>query len=251
MLVQTDLFSEDSFDPLTTLTAVQRHFKDVKSFNDLDVMKFSGGYEPFRGSMVLASKMKQTFPFTNALNWMPALKKYILNKEYQFLDFETIIRAANRDGLGDGAFIRPVSGLKEFSGQVFTSVGKLENEFIFATKNRNISPYLICVAAPAQAIFEEYRCVFIDGKYIDGAQYLYSGQRTDRKIPNDCYIADFARKIAEEAYFANVGNFIIDLAETSSGLYLLEINAFETASFYSCGLDKIYKAWANSLNENF
>ncbi len=251
MIVEDSLFFEDEIKGDTTFLAVQKHFPDAQIIKAEDLYK-SGKIErqPFRGSMMLASKMGETFPFANALNWMPSLKKYILNDKYKFLDFDTIVRRANQEGVGSGLFIRPVSPLKEFSGQVFTQVSKLETEFIFATKNKNISPYLICVVAPAKPLCEEYRCVFVNREFIDGRMYALTGcERRDGWVVAQAVA--LAKMIAEDDYFINLGEFVLDIGYLHGiGFKLIEVNAFETSSFYTCDLDKIYKAWSDSFKNS-
>lgn len=254
LILEKGVFSEDERED--TPKIIRRYFPYLKIMDFNQVLKFRPYLdEPdfercaFRGSMGLAAKMKVKFDFCNCLNWMPRFRPYLLNNNYRFDDFKNVIeRFKPYQEKEFEFFLRPCSGLKEFSGQAFTNIDKLKSEFQFATVNRNIDPYIICVVAPLQKVREEYRCIFIDNTYIDGCQYLQDGElvKEFKSVPIEAI--NLAKEIAGHDYFVNNFQFVIDVCKNEKGEYkLLEINGFNTSSFYFCNLDAIYGTWAKSL----
>lgn len=253
MIIETDLFEEDSRGE--TFEFVRKYFPNAEAWNYQEILSLrTGELEPtslFRGSMSLAAKLGQQFKYANALNWMPEFKHHLLNRNYTFLDFESIVTWARINKICEhgGLFVRPVSPLKEFAGQAFHTQKKLETEFAFAVKNKNISPNTICVAAMGQKIREEARFVFVDNKLVDGCVYMQDDELVDKKILPISGATSLAADIGGGEYFTNIFNYVIDVAINETGeAKLIEINGFQTASFYHCDRDKIYAAWRNSLD---
>lgn len=65
------------------------------------------------------------------------------------------------------------------------------------------------------------------------------------QVPSE--VLELGSLLAQKDYFLNVFDFVIDIAETSDGLRVLEVNAFETASFYAADLGKVYAKWGEAL----
>lgn len=235
LLVQEDIFSEDEY--FAPLPIIRKYF-DVVLLSDEDIQKNRVfDIYRFRGSLTLARKKGKTYPYANALQFMPHFREYLVNPETVFVDMRHIKEVGSFP-----LFIRPVSGFKEFSGNVFTKES-FETEYNFVTKNKNISPDLICAVCDPVEIGREWRAIFVDGEYISGSQYMNKGELEIKKeIPDE--VIEFAKKIAADDYFLNIFEYVIDVAEVGGELKLVEINAFETASFYGADLDALYKAWS-------
>lgn len=60
-------------------------------------------------------------------------------------------------------------------------------------------------------------------------------------------VIEFAQELAQNPYFQNIFEFTLDVGQTPKGLRLIEVNGFETASFYAANLHKVYQAWAESF----
>ena len=66
------------------------------------------------------------------------------------------------------------------------------------------------------------------------------------EVPQE--VIDFANTIAKHDYFINNWDFALDVGLVNGVYKLVEINGFETASFYAADLAKIYGAWARQFD---
>ncbi len=237
LLVQKDVFSEDEY--FAPLPIIQKYF-DVALISDEAIMRNEiPKVDIFRGSLALAKKLGRKYEYANALSFMPRFRDKLVCPDVVFTDLEDIKSKLQED---DPRFVRPVSGFKEFSGNVFTKES-FESEYNFAVKNKNLDKGLICAVADPVKIGREWRAIFIDNKFVSGSQYMENGElNIIQEIPEN--VVEFAKKIAGDDYFLNTFEFVIDIAEIPDRLALIEVNAFETASFYGADLDLIYKTWS-------
>lgn len=245
MLLQKDTFTEDTTQD--TESIIRKYFPNTVVLSDKEIYNLKrqnvSYASPFRGTLFLGQQLGYDFEWSNALRWMPTLHKWIITDSYIFMDMESISR--RQLSLKWPLFIRPCSGTKAFSGNVFASTDWYK-EYTFATKNRNIDPNLTCVVSEPVKIYEEYRMIFIDNQFVSGCRYMKGGEiDLDKNYPDEA--RQVAEKVASHDYFVNRFNFVIDVAKLSNRFALIEINALETASFYACDLHKIYSTWAASL----
>jgi hypothetical protein len=250
ILIENDVFSEDEQNPKNSSIVASKYF-DVLEVNSLfDVDKFSNEKIIFyRGSFAVASCLRRDHKFFdkpsffNCQNWVPPLKNYYINRYYNFADMERCL------DLNFPLFIRPCSGSKLFSGQLFTSKDNFNTEYTFTTVNRNISKYEMCLYSKPKKIVEEYRCVFVDKQLVAACGYLKDGERYDFACPKNAI--DLANTISKSSYF-DIPNFVIDICKDSDdNFFLLEINSINNASFYTCDLHAIYESlseYFNSIN---
>ena len=233
--MQTDVFFEEENQNVKEI--VKKYF-DCFFIKKDDILGCRGsGNVKFRGSLFLAKVLGQKFEFANALSFIPNLRKYSVSPDAKFNDLSSL---RGRETL----FIRPVSPFKEFAGNVYTPE-KFEEEYNFLTTYKNVDKHIICAYATPVKIGREWRCIFVNNEYCAGSQYLNEGELDVLEGVEEKVIT-FAKKIAKENYFINIFDFVIDIGETEDGLKLIEINAFETSSFYGADLDKIYKTWAEN-----
>lgn len=242
ILLQLDVFSEDEL--LDSRSIISKYFKvTVASDKELymgDSIKWQGA---FRGSLYLAHKLRTSMEWTDTLQWLPILKKWSVHKEYFFLDLNEI---TVRDSIHWPKFVRPCSGKKIFSGNVYSREG-LQRELDFLVQNKNVDNTLCLVSKPQQ-LKREWRCIFIDNDFCAGSQYMLNGEKDLKpELPEE--VKDYAIQISRDPFFLNRFEFIIDIAETNEGLRLVEINAFPTSSFYLANLDLVYSTYANYLQE--
>lgn len=126
---------------------------------------------------------------------------------------------------------------------MFLRQNLFESEYNFTVRNKNISPDLICMVSEPKNIGREWRTIFINGEYVSGSQYMKNGELDIvKEIPEE--VVNYAKRLAEDDYFLNIFEFVIDVAELDYRLALVEINGFETASFYGADLDLVYKTWS-------
>lgn len=245
ILFQHGLFYEDEHND--TLEIIKKYF-DVTLITDNDIVlnrTFSiQDYDAFRGSIALATKYNQLKPWCNALKWAPFFKNSLINPDYIFLDAKSIIQS---EKLEWPLFIRPVAGDKIFSGNVYTKE-KFQTEFNYFAINKNGDPNTICLVCSPVKVEREWRLIFVNKEYVSGSQYMVNSEFcVDPSVPD--YIVDYAnRHIATSDFFINKFEFIIDMAETENGIKLVELNQFETASFYAADLEKIYHTYSKVLN---
>jgi len=234
LLLQNHLFSEDEFQE--TRPIIEKYFEVEDA---TDIFQYRGQNRLFRGSLSLARVLGNKFEFANGLKWVPYFRRELVNPGVIFTDLSDIVN------IDFPAFVRPVSPFKEFAGNVFTEESwKSEYDWLLS---KNTDPFLICAHCRPVRIGREWRCIFINGKYVSGSQYLMDGELSIKaEIPEE--VIEYARALSKLDYFLNEFEFTIDVAETDDGLKLVELNAFPTASFYAADLDKIYSEWQKSLD---
>lgn len=242
MVVEPDLFWEDIADPLATFLAVRKHFPRTESVTSDKFYRVAGGGK-FRGSLALAMLRGEKFEYANAMKWLPYFRSEAVSKDGIFVDMafaESLMHFNPK-------FVRPASPMKEFSGDIFNR-HKLRKEIAFLTQNKNLHPHeIMCLVAAPVAIQTEWRCVFVNNKYVSGSQYMTNGQLDVNRIVPDT-VREYAQFLAAKPYFINIFDFVLDIGKTQDGLRLVEINGFETASFYAADLDAIYSAWSETVS---
>jgi len=177
--------------------------------------------------------------------WVPKLKQWYLNQDYNFLDLEEIQRRFYSYYIKP-LFIRPNSGDKTFAGQVFYPK-TLENEILYL-KSLNYDPKdVFCLyASQSDHIKSEYRCVIVNNKCISSSRYMKDGKLdTLGRVPKNVY--DFVEQIIHSNDFLQyeVMDYCLDVGIVDGDCYLIEINSTETSSFYGANLKKIYEAIKN------
>jgi hypothetical protein len=242
--LQPNLFWEEEDNP-GYLDTIRKYF-DVQLIEHLHITDFP---QHARLSLNLAKRAKFDYRFTNCMSWIPIFRSYILSPKYTF--FQDMGYFKNYHSTFDyPLYLRPADGYKSFAGQVFPSKEKFVEEYTYLTKNLNFDDSLMCVSSPVKTIDKEWRTVWINNKFVDGCQYM-DGQsfvEVSTDIPNQ--VVELASKIANTDYFINIPNFVIDICQSDGKLFLLEINSFESSSFYGCDLDKIYKTWSTAIQNS-
>lgn len=249
LLLQKDLFAEDELQD--TQAVIEKYFK-VSVIPDEDIYSpnfLKNASVIFRGSLAMAARLGHKFEYANALNWLPHFSESAVSRRYRFLDLKNILSTCFTSN--EKWFVRPVSCFKEFSGNVY-NYQKLMEERNFLVNNKNIADTIICVMAPPVDIGREWRAVFVNHKLVSICQYMKNGKielAPESEVPEKAI--EYAKEIGADSYFQNKFNYIIDVGEFFTDGYnykmclgLLEVNAFETSSFYACDLDKIYSEYA-------
>jgi len=173
------------------------------------------------------------------------------------LPFGEIKRLSKEDDfkywIGSQFFIRPDSGLKEFTGQVVYDNQVISNYRPMWGNNRlgmmtpeevqdtyRVEDDLLCVVARARYIEKEWRVVIGDKKVITGCQYKFRDELCESEdFPEK--VKEYAEKVAQCGWEpARV--YVMDIASDVHGeLGLLEINSFSSSGLYKCDLSKIVK----------
>jgi len=200
-----------------------------------------------RFSLNIAKFIKRDYSFSNCLKWVPAFREYTLSpRNTYFNDISYFINCYNYFDFP--IFLRPCDGFKSFAGQVFPNKERLIEEFNFMTKNKNLDPYTMCMTSSIKKIDREWRTIFVNNEYCSGSQYLVNDElQLSSAIPSK--VIKFATKIGKNSYFDNIFNYCVDICESDGKLHLLEINSFESSSFYAADLNKIYSAWSKFYDD--
>jgi hypothetical protein len=141
-------------------------------------------------------------------------------------------------------FIRPCEDLKLFSGHVIKKedfvkwmdkVQKLDS-VATVTKDTMVS------IANTKEIFKEYRFYIVDKKVVTCSLYKLSN-RLITNLPVEEEAIQFAEKMIKVWTPHDV--FVLDVALTSEGYKVIEINCANSAGFYNCDVSKLVQGIVN------
>lgn len=175
------------------------------------------------------------------------LGEFLFNQDYEFTTaaeykrrFEHFFR---RYSVDDCVFIRPNSGLKSFTGQIFKKeTHSIDwNYFDITVSNSDI----IVITSP-KIIKGEWRFIVGGGKIIASSMYQKNGKTFQVPgAPKKAY--ELVEKIVLKAdKNLNLPVYTVDVCENSEGeFFLMEINSFSSSGLYEC--DK--KAVVDAVNE--
>ena len=215
-------------------------------FDDRDVRKFeptiARGSIQFHHSVESAFRYKKwpnlMWPFDNS--WNKYDYKFLLNCE-GILNHDAVFYK-NIDELinyGDPKYfplwVRSNSGTKQFTGGVFTQA-KLLEEKNYMDQNNLLDVEL--VTAIPKHLYQEYRFIFIGGKYISSSMYMDQGEKKETSDVSDSLIR-FATVWASNWGHNWNGTFVVDIVETANGRQVVEVNNLLTSGWYSCDIEKV------------
>jgi hypothetical protein len=209
----------------------------ASSFNDDDCVMFMG-------SIQLALHIKRHKP------WVPGIwldpEKFKCTTYYSYLGehlfnfdyaFTTVGEFKRRHeffygayGVDNCLFIRPDTGLKSFTGQLFY---KERHETDWKFFDQTTKPEDIIVIAQPAVIDAEYRVVIAKGEPITASMYQYEGER--KQLPGaPKNVFEKAKEIATIIdRDLKVGPmYVVDIAVTPLKCSLMEINCFNCAGLY-------------------
>lgn len=148
-------------------------------------------------------------------------------------------------------FIRPILDSKSFAGRVFDrdefytwkrKVCVLEEDYGDSlTKNTMIQ---LC---KPKKIYSEHRFWVVKGKIVTSSTYKLGNAVIYQSLPEDSMFQKFAEeRIAEwQPHEA----FVIDIADTSEGLKVVEINTINSCGFYACDMQKLVMAFETNFSK--
>jgi hypothetical protein len=130
-------------------------------------------------------------------------------------------------------FVRPDSNNKQFFGSpVFRSEFRRWKQHIEDMELDCPKDLLVLVAQP-ETILNEYRCLMYHNVYMTGSLYMVQHQYQTGKVPDN--IIEYANTVKG---FEGLPNpYILDLAETSEGIKILEIGSVHCCGLYGMDLD--------------
>lgn len=170
-------------------------------------------------------------------HWKNHFGHHLLNEEAVVDTFEKIQIP------WDKFFIRPCEDTKDFNGTVTTIKDFLHwrDEEIASIGGCSFSNSQV-VASPLKTIYAEYRFFIVDKKVVTYSQYK-RGNNIFLSSEVNSEVIDFAQNMTNLWQPARA--FVIDIADTSEGYKVIEINNFNSAGFYDCDVTKIIDAIEN------
>jgi ATP-grasp domain, R2K clade family 2 len=171
----------------------------------------------------------------------------LLNSDYVILPYGEVVRRLKRnkaDNYSFSWFIKPESGMKEFTGQVINTAN-LDDDLSKLSPHASIDDDVLCVCAPPKNIKAEFRYVICEKKVITGSEYRWD-DILDVRSDTHPLCDHMANKIASAEWQADTV-YVCDVAlvEDSNGFEqakVIELNAFSSSGLYACDTYKIVEA---------
>ena len=206
----------------------------VLCYGDIDFVRQVNTWAPFIPGVYC------NFKNMKCSTYYAYLGEHLLNRNYIMLPvgdllerWEELIRIFYPESsiIGNKSlFIRPDSGAKPFTGDIITSNDRHKIESLIQA----ISPETLIVVAPKKSIEAEWRFVVCDRKIVASCQYLPT-ESPASPPPSSFRLAE---KIASQEWQPDLC-YTVDICESESKMFLLEINSFSCAGFYDCSLSSI------------
>jgi len=164
--------------------------------------------------------------------WVDGYKDDLLNYDGTVCQFKDV--PTNLEDI----FIRPCADLKEFTGLLINKkdfaewkdlVLNLDSE---STLNEDT---WVTYASPKE-IYKEYRFFIVDNKICTYSTYRINGW-LDTKLPVEDDAIEFVQKMIDKWSPHKV--FVLDVALTSKGYKVIEINCVNSSGFYNCDISKL------------
>jgi len=192
-------------------------------------------------------------------SYYPAIGRLLLHHEnYWMMPYGDLINHKTRifDAFGNKIFLRPNSGMKEFTGMVCW-----ESDFYDCIKLAGfygVDPNMLVLISRVDPLEKEWRFVIVDGEPVAGS--LYRDWSSPEKIAPGTVTKDYVllnshsvweksddksalMTAVEAAKRYNPDRcWTIDIVKTEYRTYhVLEIGCFSCAGLYGCDLEKVVK----------
>jgi hypothetical protein len=166
--------------------------------------------------------------------WREPYREWLLNADAEVMPFERFAAAGHPpDRL---FFIRPDGDDKEFAGEVL-AFGEARAWYAQASAGgAAFDPACPIVVAEPAGIAEEWRLFVVDGAVSSGSQYRFRHRLSVAPgLPPE--VAAFGAAVARR--WSPAPAFALDLCRSGEGLYVLEVNCFNSAGFYASDVQKV------------
>jgi hypothetical protein len=166
----------------------------------------------------------------------------LLNDDFYIIPWAEVVRRRIT-----GVFVKPLSGLKDFVGQV------IKNCDYDISPNNPIDPDCLCVVSSPKEIIAEFRYVIVEKKVITGSEYRWDNildVRCDTHPTCDMLahkIAD-AEWQADTVYVCDVALINVEGWETAK---VVELNAFSSSGLYACDTNNIVEAVSRAAEKEY
>ena len=201
----------------------------------------------FQGSIQLALWIKRNKPWIPGV-WLDAdklkctyyyshLGEFLFNEDYEFTTVgeykRKYLHYFAKYGKDDCLFVRPNSGLKSFTGQLFY---KERHATDWAYFNQCSSAEDIVVVSSPKVTGTEYRVVIANGEPITASMYYFDGKSKQLPgAPKEVY--EFAEKVATviDREMGLAPMYVVDVVVCGGQApKLMEVNCFNCAGLYEC-----------------
>ncbi len=192
--------------------------------------------------------------------YYPRLSKYLLNRECMFLPFGQLADASDylfeKFGSANGTkiFMRPDSGFKQFTGQVYDL--KYWDGFL-KLSNIALQPEDLVVISSPKEIFKEYRVIIGPSNDNESQRPITLCQthclgKLDEKIVSGVFeaqeVREFVKKVLDDVCFEPDPFWVMDVCRDAFGqLKVLEVNSMACSGYYKCDMGKIVGAVSDFL----
>ncbi len=166
------------------------------------------------------------------------LRDFILNDDYYILPYNEFVKR----GIKKPVFIKPLSGLKQFTGKVIAP-HEFEHEIRSMNALERVDDDLLCVIASPKFIKAEFRYIIADKKVVTGSEYRWDNI-LDVRVDTLPECDALANTIANHDWQADFV-YVCDIAMTDDGPKVIELNSFSSSGLYACDTRKIVEAVSN------
>lgn len=185
--------------------------------------------------------------------YYPDMERFLFNTPYTILPLDRLLAVGNeleRQYGGHGClFIRPDSGFKTFTGQVF-ELDAIEADFHKLMGFYDLSmPTLVLVSSPKN-IEHEYRLFVVDDQVVAGTTYRKNRRlEVSPDVPDEVYA--FARRVLSETTYRPDPAWVMDICEDCDDqLWVLEIGSISCCGIYGADARAIVKAMTGLLQRS-
>lgn len=143
-------------------------------------------------------------------------------------------------------FIKPESGLKEFTGQVVNDLYELDRMSLHHT----LDAETLCVLASVKEIKAEFRYVIVNKEVITGSEYRWDNVLDVRRDTHP--VCDHLANIVALNDWQPDTAYVVDVAlMPDDTARIVELNALSSSGFYACDTHKIVKAVSAAAQREF
>ena len=169
--------------------------------------------------------------------WLPVYGEHALNHGAAFTTLAALADGEGEDGVH--RFIRPVEDSKAFAGDVQT-LGEIR-AWVAQMRASGVDELLTLpvVAAEPVGLADEWRVFVVEGRAAAGSHYR-SHHRLDVRPGLPAEVVAFAEARARD--FAPAPVFVMDIARSGPGLYVIELNCFNSSGFYDADVEAVLAA---------
>lgn len=184
--------------------------------------------------------------------WFP---NAFLNKNFDFrvqvqhwgewmLNYDSVIAPLkDLDPEWEPFFIRPPEDNKILTGTLMTHAEldkwREDTAAVYSDGYTSLTPDTEFMVSTPKAIWQEYRCFVVLGRYVTGSEYKRAGRAYQNAIVDDDII-EFVETRAQE--WSPHLAFCIDIARTKTGLRIIEVNCINSSGFYKSDVSKTIQA---------